>query len=163
MYKTQMMKTNSGYRSAIILGMHDAIVSLTGLIAGLSFAFTENNIIIVSCIISSITASLSMGAANYLAVKSVNRENALKSAIYTFIAYMITCILLISPFFVFESRITTHSMVVLMAILIIFFFNLFFYRGRIFQNHFFEMLSICTIVSIVAFFIGEIAHQIFGI
>ena len=157
------MKTNSGYRSAIILGMHDAIVSLTGLIAGLSFAFTENNIIIVSCIISSITASLSMGAANYLAVKSVNRENALKSAIYTFIAYMITCVLLISPFFIFESRIITLSMVVLMAILIIFFFNLIFYSGRIFRNHFFEMLSICTIVSIVAFFIGEIAHQIFGI
>ena len=163
MYKTQMMKTNSGYRSAIILGMHDAIVSLTGLIAGLSFAFTENNIIIVSCIISSITASLSMGAANYLAVTSVNRENALKSAIYTFIAYMITCVLLISPFFIFENRITTLSMVVLMAILIIFFFNLFFYRGRIFRNHFFEMLCICTIVSTAAFFIGEIAHQIFGI
>ena len=150
-------------RSSIILGMHDAIVSLTGLIAGLFFAFTDNNIIIISCIISSITASLSMGAANYLAVKSVNREIALKSAIYTFISYMMTCILLISPFFIFDNRTIMLSMVVLMAIMIIFFFNLFFYNGRAFRNHFFEMLCVCTIVSITAFFIGEIANYIFGI
>ena len=150
-------------KSAIILGMHDAIVSLTGLIAGLFFAFTDSSIIVVSCIISSITASISMGAANYLAVKSVKRENALKSAIYTFIAYMITCILLILPFFVFKERAITMITIVLMAIFIIFAFNLFFYRGKSFYKHFFEMLSICTIVSITAFFIGEIASQIFGI
>ena len=91
------MKTNC--RGAIILGMHDAIVSLTGLIAGLFFAFTDSNIIIISCIISSITASLSMGAANYLATKTINHESAMRSAICTFAAYMITCVLLILPFF----------------------------------------------------------------
>ena len=150
-------------KSAIILGMHDAIVSLTGLIAGLFFAFTDSSIIVVSCIISSITASISMGAANYLAVKTTDKESALKSAIYTFIAYMTTCILLILPFFVFKERAITMMTIVLMAIFIIFAFNLFFYRGKSFYKHFFEMLSICTIVSITAFFIGEIASQIFGI
>ena len=70
-------------KGAIILGMHDAIVSLTGLIAGLFFAFTDSNIIIITCIISSITAALSMGAANYLAVKSEDKDTALKSAFYT--------------------------------------------------------------------------------
>ena len=150
-------------KSSIILGMHDAIVSLMGLIAGLFFAFTDTNIIIISCIISSITASLSMGAANYLAVKSINRNNALKSALYTFVAYMTTCVLLISPFFIFVDRWATSISVVLMAIFIILAFNLIFYRGRAFRNHFFEMLCICTIVSIVAFFIGEIAAKIFGI
>ena len=143
--------------------MHDAIVSLTGLIAGLFFAFTDSSIIVVSCIISSITASISMGAANYLAVKTTDKESALKSAIYTFIAYMTTCILLILPFFVFKERAITMMTIVLMAIFIIFAFNLFFYRGKSFYKHFFEMLSICTIVSITAFFIGEIASQIFGI
>lgn len=150
-------------KSSIILGMHDAIVSLTGLIAGLYFAFTNTNIIIISCIISSITASISMGAANYLAVKSTNRESALKSAIYTFCAYMLTCILLVLPFFIIKDHAATLISVVFIAILIIFLFNLFFYHGKTFYKHFFEMLSICTIVSIVAFFIGEIASQIFGI
>lgn len=157
------MRTHFDARSSIILGMHDAIVSLTGLIAGLSFAFTENNIIIVSCIISSITASLSMGAANYLAVKSVNRDKALRSALYTGSAYMITCALLILPFFVFNERAMALVSVVLMAILIILIFNRYCYSGSQFYKHFFEMLAICTIVSITAFFIGEIASKIFRI
>lgn len=150
-------------KSAIILGMHDAIVSLTGLIAGLFFAFTDSKIIIISCIISSITASLSMGAANYLAVKSANCEDAIKSAFYTGVAYIITCILLILPFFVIKNRTATLIAVITMAIFIIFLFNRFCYSGAKFYGHFFEMLSICTVVSTVAFFIGEIANKIFGI
>ena len=155
------MKNNC--RGAIILGMHDAIVSLTGLIAGLFFAFTDSNIIIITCIISSITAALSMGAANYLATKTQNRETALKSAFYTGGAYIITCILLILPFFVLKDRVATLISVVCMAIFIIFAFNRCCYRGTVFYKHFFEMLAICTIVSITAFFIGEIASKIFGI
>ena len=157
------MIKNSDCRGAIILGMHDAIVSLTGLIAGLFFAFTDPNIIIISCIISSITASLSMGAANYLATKSEHSEIALKSALYTGGAYMVTCVFLILPFFVFTERATTLFASMFMAVLIIFAFNRCCYRGRVFYRHFLEMFSICTIVSIIAFFIGEIASKFFGV
>jgi len=157
------MIKDSDCRPAIILGMHDAIVSLTGLIAGLFFAFTDPNIIIISCIISSVTASLSMGAANYLAIKSKNSEIALKSAFYTGGAYMTTCVFLILPFFVFSERTITLIASVFMAGLIIFVFNRCCYRGRTFYKRFLEMLSICIVVSIVAFLIGEIASKIFGI
>ncbi|MBR3510569.1 MAG: VIT1/CCC1 transporter family protein [Alphaproteobacteria bacterium] len=157
------MKNNYNCRAAIILGMHDAIVSLTGLIAGLFFAFTDSKIIIISCIISSITASLSMGAANYLAVKIINKNQALQSAFFTFISYMTTCILLILPFFIFTNRSVILTTIVLTAIFIIFVFNKFCYCGKNFYKHFIEMFCICTTVSIVAFFIGEIANQIFGI
>ena len=150
-------------KSSIILGMHDAIVSLTGLISGLFLAFTDTNIIIITCILSSITASLSMAAANYLAVKSFNRKIALISAIYTGIAYMTTCILLISPFFLIYNRNNALISVFIIAILIIYGFNRFFYNGKIFYKRFLEMLAICTIVSIIAFIIGEIANVIFGI
>ena len=149
-------------RGAIILGMHDAIVSLTGLIAGLYFAFTNPDIIIVSCIISSVTASLSMGAANYLAVKSTNQNLALISAVYTGSAYMITCALLILPFFVFKNQLTAFFSVIIIAMLIIYLFNRFFYRGTRFYKRFFEMITICTVVSIIAFMIGEVANKIFG-
>jgi len=157
------MRKNSNCRAAIILGMHDAIVSLTGLIAGLFFAFKDSNIIIISCIISSITAALSMGAANYLATKTINREHAIQSASYTFAAYMITCVLLILPFFVFRDRTTTLTAVIFVAIFIIFAFNWCCYNGKTFRRNFIEMFCICTIVSVFAFFIGEIANQIFGI
>lgn len=157
------MKKNFDIAGAIILGMHDAIVSLLGLIAGLYFAFTNTNIIILSCIISSVTASLSMGAANYLAVKASDKNSALRAAIYTGIAYMTTCVLLILPLLIFYNRDIAIFGVFIMAILIIYFFNLAFYKKKQFYRHFFEMLSICIIVSIIAFFIGETAHQIFRI
>ena len=157
------MKKEFDVKSAIILGMHDALVSLTGLIAGLYFAFSNTNIIVISCIISSITASLSMGAANYLAVKSVNQKLALKSALLTGGAYMITCVFLIFPFFAVKNQTCAFIASIIMAVFIIFFFNRFFYQGKRFYKHFFEMLSICITVSIVAFLIGEIASRIFNI
>lgn len=157
------MNKTLNVKSAIILGMHDALVSLTGLIAGLYFAFNSNSIIIVSCILSSVTAALSMGAANYLAVKTVNKKHALTSAFYTGGAYIVTCILLIFPFLVLKNQLSAIVSVLITAILIIYFFNRFFYYGKRFYKHFLEMLTICTTVSIVAFLIGNIINKIFGI
>ena len=150
-------------KSAIVLGMHDAIVSLLGLIAGLYFAFTDTRIIIISCIIASITAALSMSAANYLAVKTENQPAALRSGLCTGFAYLATCAALILPFFVFQHQAIALISAFAIAILIIYLFNMMFYRGHAFYRHFVEMLAICTIVSIIAFFIGESAHYLFGI
>ncbi len=155
------MNKDFNYTGSIILGMHDAIVSLTGLIVGLSFAFTDSNIIVLSCIISSITASLSMGAANYLATKTTHKQHAIRAALYTCAAYIITCIILILPFVIFYNRITALLSVFILVILIIYTFNRIVYR-RI-NKHFYEMLTICFIVSLVAFLIGEGAKIIFGI
>lgn len=151
------MQKKFDYRGSIILGMHDAIVSLTGLIAGLGLAFSDRDVIVLSCIISSITASLSMGAANYLAVKATNKTNALRAASYTAGAYMLTCVLLILPFFVFFDRVAALSSVFLIVILIIYLFNRIFFKPNQFYKHFYEMLAICISVSIIAFAIGQIA------
>ena len=156
------MKQDFDYRGSLILGMHDAIVSLTGLIAGLGIAFTNRNVIILSCIISSITASLSMGAANYLAVKTTNQSHALYAALYTACAYMATCILLILPFFVFSNRNIALLSVAAIAILIIYLFNRIFYTRGQFTRHFYEMLSICIAVSIISFAIGQTAKHFIG-
>ena len=150
-------------RASIILGMHDAIVSLTGLIAGLFFASVETNIIVISCIISSISASLSMSATNYLSTRATSRRGAFGAAMHTFFAYMITCVLLILPFFVFSNRTAELMAVFAMATLIILGLNLAFYQNKRFWNHFLEMLGICATVSVAAFLIGEVAHRLFGI
>ncbi len=104
-----------------------------------------------------------MAAANYLAVKATNKNIAVVSAIYTGVAYLATCVLLILPFFVFHNRLIAILSVFAIAILIIFAFNLAFYRGKRFREHFNEMLKICGIVTVAAFFIAEIANLIFGI
>lgn len=161
--QNKRMKNKFDSKSPIILGMQDAIVSLLGLIAGLYFAFTDPNIIVISCIISSITAALSMGAANYQAVKSTASNSALKSGLYTGVAYLATCGLLILPFLVCGHRTVAILSVFTIAVSIIYLFNWAFYREKSFRQHFVQMLSICSIVTIAAFLIGEIATRVFGI
>jgi len=158
-----LMSNKFDPKSAIILGMQDAIVSLLGLIAGLYFAFTDSIVIIISCIIASITAALSMSAANYLATRAGNNDHALWAGFCTGMAYLATCAALILPFFIFQHQTIAIVSVFLIAIVIIYLFNMVCYRGREFYRHFFEMLFICTIISIVAFLIGEIAHHAFGV
>ena len=123
----------------------------------------DTNIIIISCIITSITAAISMSAANYQATKAASRKTALHAGSCTGLSYLVTCAALILPFFVFSNRTTALIFVGCMAIIVIFGFNIVFYRGKSFYRHFFEMLIICAIVSMVAFFIGEIANKAFGI
>lgn len=159
----RVMTKDFDYRGAMILGMHDAIVSLTGLIAGLGLTFSDRDVIILSCIISSITASLSMGAANYLAVKATNQQHAIYAALYTASAYMLTCVILILPFFVFTNRTAALLSVGVLVILIIYLFNLVFFRHNRFYKHFYEMLLICLSVSLVAFLIGQWAKYFFGL
>ena len=72
-----MRKNNFNSAGAIVLGMHDALVSLTGLIAGLAVAMADRYAIILTAIIASITASLSMAASNYLAVRANGNARAI--------------------------------------------------------------------------------------
>ena len=162
-FSVMVTRKNFDYKGSVILGMHDAIVSLAGLIAGLGFTLTDTNIIILSCIISSITASLSMGAANYLAVKTINKQHAIHAAVYTGGAYMATCALLILPLMIFYNRMVALLFVFFTIVCIIYFFNFIFYRKSQFTRHFYEMLTICLAVSLIAFLIGEAAKYFLGI
>lgn len=158
-------KNNFKSAGAIVLGMHDALVSLTGLIAGLAVAMADRYYIILTAIIASITASLSMGASNYLSVRASGEKHAFINALYTGGAYMATCILLIIPFFIFENRATELVIMFTIAVSEIFLFNYFLghTQQRPYMRPFLEMLGICTGVSIVAFFIGLCANICLGI
>ena len=69
-------KCNFKYTGAMVLGMHDALVELSGIIAGLTFAIETSRIIIMTGAIAAVAASLSMAAANYMAQRADgNRRN----------------------------------------------------------------------------------------
>ena len=153
------------YAGAIVLGMHDALVSLTGLIAGLAVAMADRYVIILTAVIASVTASLSMGASNYLAVRTDGGRRAFISALYTGVAYMATCAVLILPFFVFENRAVEMAVMFAIAVTEIFGFN--YYLGRVnhrpYMRKFLEMLGVCAGVSVIAFLIGLGANKYLGI
>ena len=86
------------YVGSIVLGLNDALVELTGTIAGLTFALASNRLVALSGIITGVSATLSMAASNYLAQRAEGNPKALKSSAYTGIAYLLTVILIVLPY-----------------------------------------------------------------
>ena len=157
-----MSNSEYKYAGAIVLGMHDAMVSLTGMIAGLTFALVTRQNIILSAVIASAAAGLSMGASNYLAEKTNGNKHAVISGILTSTTYIITCVFLITPFLVIQN--THHalisSFVVAFAIILGCNWCIRHAHGYSWWRHAIEMLVICTTVSIISFAIGEFAQYV---
>lgn len=60
------------YVGSMVLGLNDALVELTGTLAGLTFALQNNRLVALSGLITGISATLSMAASSYLSAKSEN-------------------------------------------------------------------------------------------
>lgn len=163
----KMVKSYFSYGGALVLGIHDALVTLTGTIAGLTISLTERNLIILTSVISSVVAALSMSASSYLATRTNQSKIriAITAGCITGSFYIITCTLLILPF-VFNTNINTALLFTFInAILIIFLTNLWLYfkNKNLFIHRFVEMISVCATVSIIAFFIGQLAKKLLNI
>lgn len=151
--------------AAIVLGMHDALVSLTGMIAGLTFTFTDRTLIILSAIIASVAAALSMGASNYLAEKTGGGTNPIKTGIITCVAYMATCVVLILPFiFISNTRVALIiSGVIVVLVILGCNWRIGHRNHQPWWKHAIEMLVICASVSVISFIIGEVAKSWLGV
>ncbi|MBE0601109.1 MAG: VIT1/CCC1 transporter family protein, partial [Firmicutes bacterium] len=107
------------YVGAMVLGLNDALVELTGTIAGLSFALQNTRIVALSGIITGISATLSMAASNYLAERADGNENALKSSIYTGVAYLITVALLVFPYLLLPDTLWMVALIVMICVVVL--------------------------------------------
>lgn len=151
------------YVGSIVLGLNDALVELTGALAGLTFALQNTRLIALAGLITGIAASFSMAASEYLSQRHEDdgEGNALKSSLYTGIAYIITVILLITPYLVFSHFMVCLGATLTIALLIIFFFNYYIAVAKDldFKARFFEMAFISLGVSAITFLIGVLIRQ----
>lgn len=145
------------YISSMILGLNDALVELTGTLAGLSFAFQNTTLIGIAGLITGIAAALSMMSSEYLAQKSDKSDkNPLKASMYTGIAYFIAVILLVAPFFIFQTFYVAIILTLTIAVTVIFIFTYFIsiIREVRFSSRFIEMVVISLGVAGLSFLIG---------
>ena len=89
------------YVGSMVLGLNDALVELTGSLAGFAFALQNTRLVALSGLIVGISATFSMASSEFLAARSEGRSDALKSCSYTGIAYLLTVIALIAPYLIF--------------------------------------------------------------
>lgn len=153
------------YTGALVLGMHDALVEITGIMAGLAFAIDQKRILVMTGLIAGVAASLSMAAANYMAQRTEQNPDALICALYTGLMYIMTSAAVIAPFCFIDHRFWALGVMGLMAVGIIFVFNWVTSCAgeRPFWSRFLEMLIICTGVSVTSFAIGQGAKYFLGV
>ena len=154
------------YAGSVVLGLNDALVELTGALAGLTFAFKDTKTIALAGLITGISASFSMAASEYLSSKSDEDEKVpLKSAIYTGIAYILTVAILILPYLIAKNYLVSLAWTIGNAILVIAVFNFYISvaKGLNFKKRFFEMSLISLGVALFSFIIGNLVNKAFGI
>lgn len=154
------------YMGSVVLGLNDALVELTGALAGLTFALQNTRLIATAGLVIGLAASLSMAASEYLSQKSEgNAEKALKSAAYTGVAYIATVILLILPFMLLDALFAALGITFVMAILIIAAFNFYISVAKDlpFGRRFWEMVIISLGVAAFTFVVGYLIRIVLGV
>ncbi|MDR1088320.1 MAG: VIT1/CCC1 family protein [Coriobacteriales bacterium] len=155
------------YVGAIVLGLNDALVELTGSIAGFTFALTNTRLIALAGIITGVSATLSMAASNFLAEKANANAHAFKASMYTGIAYLATVIILIIPYLIFPEDRYVEALVTMLAFVIIVIMCFNYYvaiaQNQPFWSRFGRMAAISLSVALISFLIGQLAKAVLGV
>jgi VIT1/CCC1 family predicted Fe2+/Mn2+ transporter len=154
------------YAGSIVLGLNDALVELTGALAGLTLALQDVKLIALSGLITGIAASMSMAASEYLSTRSEDTSRQpVRAAIYTGIAYIVTVALLVLPYLLFENYILDLIITLTIAVVIIAVFNYYISvaKGESFRARFTEMAGLSLGVAVFSFVIGYFIRQWLGI
>lgn len=155
------------YVGSMVLGMNDALVELTGSLAGFTFAMQNTRLIALSGLIIGISATFSMASSEFLSARSEGRNDALKSCSYTGIAYLITVILLIAPYLILNNAQYMLALGLMLAIVILIIAGFTYYisvsQGQKFKPRFLEMSIISVSVAVLSFFVGILAKHFLGV
>jgi vacuolar iron transporter family protein len=154
------------YAGSVVLGLNDALVELTGVLAGLTLAFQNVQLIALSGLITGFAASLSMAASEYLSTRSEKTDkHPVRAAVYTGIAYIFTVTLLIMPYLLLDNEYICLAISLVTAVIIIAVFNFYISvaNGENFRRRFTEMAGLSLGVATFSFIIGYFIRMWLGV
>ena len=164
------------YSGSVVLGMSDALIELTGALAGLTFALQSLQLVALAGLVTGIAAAFSMGASEYLSSRAEKKaESAVKAAFFTWLSYLVTVFLLVGPYLVFqvdspdfhglEPHVQALMCTFAIGLLIVAVFNLYVsvVEEVSFRSRFLEMTGILGVVSLISYGIGIALRGMLGI
>jgi len=154
------------YTGSMVLGLNDALMELTGVLAGLTLALRNTKLIALTGAITGVAAALSMGASEYLSTKTeVDGRSPLRASFYTIGAYIITVVILILPFLILKNYYICLFYTLCGAVLIIAVFTYYISVARDlpFKRHFLEMAGLSFAVAAFSFLVGYIMRTFLGV
>jgi VIT1/CCC1 family predicted Fe2+/Mn2+ transporter len=154
------------YTGAMVLGLSDALVELTGAAAGLTLALRDTRLVALALSVTGIAAAMSMAASQYLSSRSEeSSKNPVTASAYTGGAYLATVLILVAPFLLLASPYGALAITLASAVGVIALFN--FYvsvaKGEPFRRRFLEMAALSLGIAAVSFLLGLALRELFGI
>jgi VIT1/CCC1 family predicted Fe2+/Mn2+ transporter len=164
------------FSGSIVLGMSDALIEMTGVLAGLTFALQSMKLVALAGLVTGIAASFSMGASEFLSKKAEEEEGSAKTAaLYTWAAYLATVLLLVCPYLLisadgplvygFETHIQALFCTFVIGFVIVAVFNYYIsvVDEKSFKHRFGEMSAILIAVILISFGIGVLLRGWLGV
>ena len=154
------------FLSAVVLGLNDALVEMTGALAGFTMVLQNNRLIMLAGFTTGIAATLSMAASEFFSQKAAAGAGQPRlAATYTGIAYLITVLLLLLPFMLCPEPLGALGACMVIAGLIILAFTWVdsLLRGTNFWSGFLQMAGISFGVALVIFLLSWLVRAWLGI
>ncbi len=153
------------YSGSFVLGLSDAIVELLGALAGFTLALRNTKLVVGLGLITGIAAALSMASSEYLSTKEEGIRNPIKASVYTGLAYIMSVVALIMPFFLISSPFMSLIASIAISIFIIagFSFYIAVAKGVEFWSRAVEMSAIALSVAGISFLIGFLVRIYLGV
>ncbi len=155
------------YVGSMVLGLSDALVELSGTLAGLTFAMQNTRLIALSGLITGISATLSMASSEYLSSRSEGNTNALKSGLYTGVVYLATVGFLVLPYLLMPNDSFMWALAIMLGTVVLIILGFTYYisvaKDLPFLKRFGEMAGISLTVAAISFVIGIIVKATLGI
>jgi len=154
------------YTGSVVLGLNDALVELTGALAGFTLALQNTRLIALTGAITGIAAALSMASSEYLSTKAEETgKHPVKASVYTGAAYIFTVLVLIAPYLIFENYFLCLAITLGLGLVIIASFNYYIAVAKdlSFRKRFLEMAGLSLGVAAVSFLVGFLLRRVTGI
>jgi len=155
------------YVGSVVLGLSDALVELTGALAGLTLALRQGRLIAAIGLITGVAAAMSMAASEYLSTRAEpdGAKRPGRSAAYTGGAYFVTVAILIAPFLLVGEPLAALGLTVAAALAIILSFTYYVSVAQElpFWRRFGEMAALSLGVAAASFGIGYAVRVIFAV
>ena len=158
------MGEEQDYSSSVVLGISDALIEMTGILAGLTFALQDMRLVALTGSVTGIAASLSMGASEFLSKRTEeSQDSPTTAALATWAAYVSVVVVLISPYllidngaFGLEAHVVALILTLGLGVSVVAAFNAWLSRKRgvDFFPRFFEMLTLLAMVTLLSYGLG---------
>lgn len=156
-------KEELAYTGSIVLGLNDALVELTGALAGLTLALQQAKVVAIAGLITGVAASLSMAASEYLSTKEEqdSKKDPVKASLITGLTYLMVVFFLVTPYFLLPNLFVSLGLALVVSLIMISFFNFYIAvaKNLSFKKKFWEMAGISLGVAGLNFLIGLLMRK----